>query len=105
MFWRKKDPYHVFRKGKPGETKLQRAKRRNKMRTVGIWRQLDRERAEENKISEYLANDLCPKCEARVTSSIRDDPRNPMCGYTDFKCTACNFEKSYWWDDMDDHDG
>ena len=101
----KRDPYHVFRKGKPGETKLKRAERRNKLRNKWFWKQNDIRYKKQMTENNYLANHVCPVCESRVTETYRNDPDNLCCGYTDYKCTRCGFIRSDWWDDIDDSDG
>lgn len=103
MFGFKKDPYHVFRKGKKGETRLEQAERRNELRDKWTWKSILQDSKKTSEVNRYLAAGLCPKCEARVTSTTRDDPKNSCCSYTDYKCSACGFEKSFhWWDDEDD---
>ncbi len=100
-----KDPFRVFRKGKRGESKLQRNKRRLNRREKWLYRAAGRRLKKSKQENTYLECGLCPKCESRVKKTRSTS--GCCCGNDYYECVnpRCGFDKSVWWDDVyyDEH--
>jgi hypothetical protein len=91
-----RDPYKIFRIGKPGEGLLERNLRRAEQRSR--WRY--RESARINKIrahqKKYVDRDICPEC-----YYILEQYSNEAEDYTTYECSRCKFTFQSFDDEWD----